>query len=502
MTTPDGTPPDRRYPGSPVLWRLVVLAVSVFYRIDRAGPPLPEGPVLLVANHPNTVLDPAVIQATATRAVRFLAKSTLFKRHVLSPVVRRSAAIPVYRRIDQGVDTSRNAETFAAVERALSAGDAICIFPEGISHVTGRLEPLRTGAARMALASAAAGRSPAIVPVGLNFDRTPMFRSRVTATYGRPFDAGDLLEAFRDDPQGAARALTDRISTRLRRVMIEADPRSDLPIVDRVDRLYSAARGVSRDPAERVRRRRLIASGMERLRREHPARYDAILRAVLAHHEQLRALGLREVDLDRRMPAGQVLRFVLREGGRSVVTAPLAVLALVCFAVPYHGTWAISGRAPDPQSRAAWQVIAGALVYAVWIAALAVGAGLWFGSAAGAAAAGGLVVLAFAGLTAIERQTAVLRLVRAFLATRQTPLRARARLRRQQAEIAAVLDRVHEWLNTRDADADRPTPQDPRPATNSDATNTRKTSTDRPAPPPSAVAPPAGTVPGPRARRG
>lgn len=479
MAASDRKPADRRFPGRPLLWRLAVFGASVFYRIERVGPPLPEGPVLLVANHPNTVLDPAVIQRTATRPVRFLAKSTLFDRHVLSPFVRRSGAIPVYRRMDAGVDTSRNAETFAAVERALAEGHAVCLFPEGVSHVSGRLEPLRTGAARMALASAAAGRGAAIVPVGLNFDRLAMFRSRVTAFYGRPFDAADLLETFRNDPRGAARVLTDRISTRLRRVMIEADPRSDLPLVDRVDRLYAAARGVSRDPAERVRRRRLIARGIERLRREHPARYDAILGAVRAHDEQLRALGLRERDLDRRMPAGRVLRFVLREGVRTLVTGPLAVLALACFAVPYYGTWVLSGRAPDPQSRPAWEVVGGALVHGAWVAALSVASGLWFGPGAGAAAGAGLVFLAFAGLTAIERQAAVIRLVRAFLATRQTPLRARARLKRQQAAIATVLDRVHEWLNAREADAPPP-----------------------PAPPPAAgPAPRAGTRASPRAGR-
>jgi len=467
MTPPEAKAPGRRYPGSPVLWRLAVLGTSIFYRIDRVGPPLPEGPALLVANHPNTVLDPAVIQGTATRPVRFLAKSTLFERHVLSPFVRRSGAIPVYRRIDPGVDTARNAETFAAVERALAGGDAICLFPEGISHVSGRLEPLRTGAARMALAAAAAGRRVAIVPVGLNFDRLPMFRSRMTAMYGRPFYAGDLVDAFRADPHGATRNLTDRIAARLRRVMIEADPRADLPLVDRVDRLYAAARGVSRDPAERVRRRRLIARGMDRLREEHPDRYDAILADVLAHDEQLRALGLREQDLDRRMTAGQVLRFVLREGGRALVTGPLAVLALACFAVPYHATWALSGRAPDPQSRAAWEVVGGAVVYGAWIAALSVASGLWFGSGIGAATALGLVALAFTGLSAIERQAAVVRLVRAFLATRQTPLRARARLKRQRAAIATVLERVQEWLSAQEPGAGPattpPAPDGPEP---------------------------------------
>ncbi len=490
MTAPDGKPPDRRYPGSPALWRLVVLGASIFYRIDRVGPPLPEGPVLLVANHPNTVLDPAVIQGTAGRPIRFLAKSTLFERHVLSPFVRRSGAIPVYRRIDPGVDTSRNTETFAAVERALAEGDAICLFPEGISHVSGRLEPLRTGAARMALAAAAAGRRVSIVPVGLNFDRLPMFRSRMTAMYGRPFDAGELVDSFRADPHGATRLLTDRIAAKLRRVMIEADPRADLPLVDRVDRLYAAARGVSRDPAERVRRRRQIARGIDRLREEHLDRYDAILADVLAYDEQLRILGLREQDLDRRMPAGQVMRFVVREGGRTLLTGPLAALALACFAVPYYATWALSSRAPDPQSRAAWEVVGGTLVYGAWIAALSAAGGLWLGPGVGVATAAGLVALAFTGLSAFERQAAVVRLVRAFLATRQTPLRARAKLKRQRAAIAAVLESVHEWLSTREAGAE--------PAAPPAAPDGRGSAPDPPTAAPDGPRPRAEAAPGPR----
>ena len=95
---------------------------------------------------------------------------------------------------------------FAAVQRALANGHAICLFPEGISHVSGHLEQLRNGAARMALTSAAAGHPVTIIPVGLNFDRLPMFRSRVVAMFGRPFDGADLVQGFRQDPKDATRS--------------------------------------------------------------------------------------------------------------------------------------------------------------------------------------------------------------------------------------------------------------------------------------------------------
>ena len=451
------TEPDGGHAGSRVLWRLIGVTVRVFYRVERVGPPLPDGALLLVANHPNALLDPALIQATAGRPIRFLAKSTLFHGQLLSPIIRRSGAIPVYRRIDPGVDTTRNVQAFAAVERELAHSQAICLFPEGVSHVRGRLEPLRSGAARMVLTSVAAGHPVTIVPIGLNFDRLPMFRSRVTAVFGEPFDGAHLAEAFRRDPHGAVRTLTDLISSSLRRLMIEADPRSDLPLVARVDRLYAAARGVSRDPAERVRRRRLIAHGIERLRTEDPERYDAILDDLRSYDVQLTAFGLRESDVDRRMPAGQVMPFLLREGARALVLAPLASFGVLCFAPAYWLTWAIGRWAPDLESRATWQVVGGVLVYGAWVALLATVVGLGFGRDLGIVVGVLLPVLAFAGLAAFEREASVVRLVRAFLASRQTPLRARASLKRQRAAIAVVLDQVRDWLET-------PAPDDEQPA--------------------------------------
>ena len=47
----------------------------------------------------------------------------------------------------------------------------------------------------------------------------------------------------------------------MRRLLVEADPRADAALVERVDRLYAAARDRPVDPAERLARRRAIADG-------------------------------------------------------------------------------------------------------------------------------------------------------------------------------------------------------------------------------------------------
>lgn len=430
-----------------IVWRVARLAVWIFYRARRAGRPLPDGPVLVVANHPNSLMDPALVQTTAGRPMRFLAKSTLFHGHVLSGFIRRSGAIPVYRRIDPGVDMSRNVEMFQAVDAALAEGSAICLFPEGISHAQGRLAELRTGAARIALQSEANGVQVAIVPIGLNFDRASRFRSRAVVVFGSPFWCHDLLDEYRRDASRAVRMLTDRIGEHLRTLLIEADPRSELEIIHRVDRLYATARGVSRDPEDQFRRRRLIAAGMERLRQLDPPRYEEIRQRITAYDTQRARFGLRDQDVDAGPAVGTVITFTARELLLALLLGPLAVVAFVIFVVPYEITAAVARRQRDVEVRATWVAVGGTIIYGAWVLALSLLAGRLAGRGSGIAVFFGLPWLAVAGLFAFEREASVITTVRAYLAMRQAPLRARALLRRQRSEIASVLEEVYAWLS-------------------------------------------------------
>jgi len=429
---------------SPVIRALAHAASRLFYRVDYVGSAPRNGAILLLPNHPNSLLDPAVIWTTADRDVRFLAKSTLFNTP-LRPLLNGAGAIPVYRRRDEGVDTSKNAETFAEVERALAAGDAVCVFPEGISHSTGRLVPLRTGAARMALAAVGRGTSLALVPVGLNFDRKTAFRSRVTVVYGHPFSCADLLTAGEGI---AVRILTERIAEHMRRLLIEADPEGDAALVGRVDRLYAAARGRPPDPEDRVARRRVIAAGLERLRAAHPEKYEEIFLKLRRYDERLRRFGLRDRHLDWHVTTTDAVRFAFRELLVAIPLVPVALAGLIAFAAPYFATHAIARRVtPDADVVATAQLFVGAAAYAVWMALIAVLVGVSAGGLAGVVTFQALPLVAVAGLLAVERESAVLDTVKAWLLLRRTRSETRERLRRSRSELADVLDEVSDWLN-------------------------------------------------------
>ena len=421
---------------------------ATFYRIDRIGRAPAEGAVLILPNHPNALLDPAVIWATAGRDVRFLAKSTLFQTP-LRPILAGAGAIPVYRQIDRGVDTSKNTEMFEAVAAALAEEDAVCLFPEGISHSSGRLEPLRTGAARMALAAERGGTAVALVPVGLNFERKTAFRSRVTVVYGRPFSAADLLPASDAELTPSVRALTNRIAEHMRGLLVEADPQSDAALVDRVDRLYAAARGRPRDASERLARRRTIAGGIERLRAEAPDRYDELLLRLRRYDERLQRFGIRDRHLDWHISTADAATFAFRELLFALVLVPLSALGLAVFFVPYQLTGVaarLSTKERDVIATA--QVLTGVAIYAAWVAALSAAVWWLWGRTAAIVTALLLPVLAFVALLALEREAAVLDAVRAWLLLRRARPDTRARLRRHRSELADVLDQVNDWLNT------------------------------------------------------
>jgi len=413
----------------------------IFYRVDAVGVPPARGPLLLLPNHPNALLDPALVIATAGRPVRFLAKSTLFTG-AFGPLMRAAGAIPVYRRQDDS-DVKRNAESFAAVAAALARGEAICIFPEGISHSSGMLEPLRTGAARMALSAAAAGVEVRLVAVGINLEQKTAFRSRVTIAYGEPMVV--LTPATADASTHAVSELTADISERMRSLLVEAEPTQDAALVERLRRLLESERPAG-GREESLDRSRLIAEGLQRLRRERPEWYEEALIQLRRYDDRLRRFGLADGALDFDMSSRAAWRFALRELPLAVVLVPLGVVAVTLFAAPYGMTAAAARLSKDTDVTATMKALVGIGIYGLWIAGLSVAVGLLLGPWAGASAMVLFPALAVAGLFAVEREWSAWRTARSWLAVRSAQPATTTALKRRRGELAGVLEQVYQWM--------------------------------------------------------
>jgi 1-acyl-sn-glycerol-3-phosphate acyltransferase len=380
---------------APVLSHVANAALRIYYRLHRAGGAVPRtGPVLLVANHPNSLLDPAMVALAAGRPVRFLAKAPLFSDPLVGFLVRGAGSIPVYRKADDPSQVSRNEEMFRAVHDALAAGAAVGIFPEGLSHSDPSLAPLKTGAARIALGTLAAhGLRVPIVPIGSVFRDKNVFRSEALVTVGRPIAWDDLSPDAGGDGH-AVRELTQRIDRALRDVTVNLDRWEDAALVELAEAIYAAEFGKATDAAEWVARLRTTTETLAHLRHSGDGSVP-LAKDIVRHGRILHRLGIRPQDLVEDPKRPGAMWWVMRRlplGG----VIPLAVLAVgsAIFVIPYRLTGIVEKRArPRDDVRATHKLLAGAIVFPLWIVTLSLALALAVGPVTGLVALLGLPAL-------------------------------------------------------------------------------------------------------------
>lgn len=336
-----------RQPGDSRARRLITRAIgraaAIFHDIERTGEAVPDGPVLVVANHPNSLLDPLVIFRTAGRPTRPLAKAPLFEQLFVGSMLRLLGGLPVYRRQDDASQMHRNEQTFDAAIEALRRGHAVQIYPEGTSHSEPALIPLRTGAARIALnAESQSGWALGlrIVPIGLTYRRKNLFRGTVLACMGEPFTISAFRAQFESAPQEAVRALTDEIARRLQTVTLNLAENEDLELIETADRLYAREKGMHRwrereAMAERLPRLQAFARGLGWLRANDPARHTRLARAVRRYQRALALFGASEADVPPRYETGSVVRYIAREAAALLVLLPFAAAGAVLWLPAY-----------------------------------------------------------------------------------------------------------------------------------------------------------------------
>jgi 1-acyl-sn-glycerol-3-phosphate acyltransferase len=305
-------------------WFLRVVTRVFFRQIEIVGiENIPDGPVIFAGNHPNSLIDPILIITTCGRKVHFAAKDSLFKGRLMRAVLGGLGAVPVARKTEadggsssavvrDGADMAKvNDAAFDRMFDVLVRGDAIGIFPEGISHDLSQLSKLKTGAARIALGGAKkAGQPIAIVPCGLTFIHPKRFRSRVLVQYGTPIWV----------TEGEPVALTSEIDVAMRRLTINSPDWDTVRALDTVRRLYQPP-GISIE--ERVELSRRFNKHYAALA-EDP-RVIEILGRAKAYATKLDELGISDRELAQDLSKSAVGARMLRHLTLVAFWLPLCV---------------------------------------------------------------------------------------------------------------------------------------------------------------------------------
>lgn len=406
--------------------RLILLLTGValrlfFRRIETSGIERvpPEGALVFVLNHPSGAIDAALAACILPRSVSFLAKSTLFRIPLVAPFVRAIGTLPLYRRIDPGENARQNLDTFRACRQLLAEGGSIALFPEGVSHDSTQLLPIKSGAARIALgALSVAGTgenshalsSLAIMPVGLYYTSKTSFRSEALIRFGRPFE----IEAVELDEDGEPsrrelQALSKRIAAALREVTLNTESVDELEAIRKAGALFSSiyeTLDMRRSLTETFTLLQRLADGNRRQSSSAP-RTDRLRERIDRYEGELRAIGITPDALSiSSLDRGDVARRFLSRIAVLLLLSPLvlvgAIAHLPAYALARLLAWRFKTHGPDTIESSVKILAAAVLMPLTW---LVVSAWIYFqyGWRPAAVALPSLVLCGYVALRASEQ---------------------------------------------------------------------------------------------------
>jgi 1-acyl-sn-glycerol-3-phosphate acyltransferase len=388
--------------------RLLGLALGFYFRrIERFHPeriPL-TGPVLFVQNHPGSLADSFVIGECAGRKVNFVATVQLFRMAPLKWLLLRCGVIPINRVKDDPRAMRSVAATFEACHRVLESGEAVAIFPEGVTYDDSQLKEVKSGAARIALdlEHKHGGKlGLKLLPIGLTYSAKERYRSDALVNIGEPMLVAPFLEGYEERRKESIQRLTDAIESRIRALILDTPQAARAELVAGITRLYldrprtegGTSPGTGINPGNRIIDRELspseiltlqqrIASTVNVVSENEPVRAERFHAKLRWYERWVQRLHMAESEWalapNRK---GFLGKSIIRMLG-AVLGAPLALYGWLHRLIPYAVVRWSAEHMTEPGKRKAQSatssIIAGTVAFGVFYGLCILGVHIWLG---------------------------------------------------------------------------------------------------------------------------
>jgi 1-acyl-sn-glycerol-3-phosphate acyltransferase len=374
------------------------VALHVFFRQieveGRQNVPT-QGPILLVPNHTNALVDPLFLVVALRRRVTITAKNVLAQNPLLGILMSGLGVVTFHRREDvgKGAEPHKNVRSLERCQQILAEGGALCIFPEGVSHSDPQMRRFRTGPARIALdfvrdkGNSGAESSPhapregvrhaerddypsrlRIVPVGLLYTEKDRFRSQAWLRFGSPVDVARWHEG---QPQADARQLTDEIRTWIEALTLHYETQEESVLLGWAAEIVATGgtmpRPLGQDDRSVAEWFRLIGrlqAGYQALRESRREEVESLIGRIRLYRGELERRGIDPAEVYLPIHWGRALLFLIRELELIVVGVPLALFGIINHLLPYQIVkWIARALSRDPDHWASNTIYPGFLIF-------------------------------------------------------------------------------------------------------------------------------------------
>ncbi|KAK7035454.1 hypothetical protein VNI00_011747 [Paramarasmius palmivorus] len=287
--------------------------------------------------------------------LRLTAKSTQFgKKTFTSWLIESAGTVPIQRRKDYEDKAVDNTEVMLHLMKALETGDAVCLFPEGMSRYHPTIAPFKTGVARLVSDVMTRNREDpdfkiSILTCSITYMHRQHFRSDVLVTFHEPmvFTPKDNPELLDPVDFNEIRSITAQMHQRISHGTLDGPSWQIIKISKLAARIY-APLGTRMSLGDHVR---VVRTFLDAFKAEQPTteqkfdlqRVQKLKDDLKVYQDQLTKWGIKD-DRIRRKPLPRrviIYRMVIRLTWALCLfglSLPGLLLSLPIYATTFYST--------------------------------------------------------------------------------------------------------------------------------------------------------------------
>lgn len=352
---------------------IIRIGIRLYYaevRVNNKHHLNPENqPLIIIANHPNTLIDAWVIGMLCKQPIYFMAKATFFDSKLKKKLLSALNMIPINRKSEAKTKGVSNQDSLNACYQILGEGKTLVVFPEGTSYKERILRELKTGTARIALETEKLNEGKLnlkVVAVGINYSQSEKFRSNILIDIDKPQDIKEYYELYLKDKKEAVVQLTNDFRQRLERVLVTTETKEEEQLIEDVYNILNTKyipsddKGVQRE----VKELKEIKKHLDEQRLLQPWKIEEIRKKVRSIHWKLNKMKIRADFLDRKFRSLLFFRQLLTSILFVVFALPFAFFGLVHNYGQYVFTdWLVPKISKDIEYYAPLAILIGFVIY-------------------------------------------------------------------------------------------------------------------------------------------